>query len=122
MEETNSLDDFGGNEKLPNATASLVLGIISIATCFLYGVPGIICGVIAIILFNKDKKLYTSNPGKYQISSYNNAKAGFICGIIGLSLGSLVLLYFILVFAFVGSILTSPVFQDAMRDASQSGY
>lgn len=49
---------FTGEKTLPNATATLVLGIISIVTCWLYGVPGLICGIIALVLFAKDKKIY----------------------------------------------------------------
>ena len=95
MEETNSLDDFNGNQKLPNATATLVLGIISIALCWAAGIPGIICGIIAIVLYRKDKKLYDAAPSKYVEASFKNAKAGFICGIIGLSFSALYLIYYI---------------------------
>ncbi len=36
--------------------ASMVLGICSIVTCCLYGVPGIICGIIACIFAKKEKR------------------------------------------------------------------
>lgn len=36
--------------------ASMVLGICSIVTCCLYGVPGIICGIIACIFAKKRKR------------------------------------------------------------------
>ncbi len=84
-------------EQLPNATAILVLGIISIATCWLYGIFGIIFGIIAIVLHSKAKATYLSNKAKYE-QSYKNAKAGFICGIIGLSLSVLFLIYVIVIF------------------------
>lgn len=79
---------------VPNATASLVLGIISIVTCWLYGIPGIVCGIIAVVLHQKDKKLHMTNPAKYD-SSFKTSKAGFICGIVGLSLSALWLIWFV---------------------------
>jgi hypothetical protein len=39
------------NAQLPNATATLVLGILSIVVCF-------ICGIIALVISNKDIALY----------------------------------------------------------------
>ena len=42
-------------QSLPNATAVLVLGILSLLTCICYGLPGIICGIIALILYAKVK-------------------------------------------------------------------
>lgn len=89
-------------QALPNATAVLVLGIISIVGCFLYGVPGIVCGIIAIALHKKDKMLYESNPDAYEVS-YKNSKAGLVCGIIGLSLSVAYLLILVLALASVFS-------------------
>lgn len=106
MEETldtqNQSALYGGQKILPNATATLVLGIISIATCWLYGLPGVITGIIALVLHAKDKKLYLSDPMGYA-ASYKNANAGKVCAIIGLSLSGLFFLYVIVVFAFLGT-------------------
>ena len=90
--------DYGGNNNLPNANATLVLGIISIVGCFMYGVPGFICGVIALSLHGKDKRLYNSNPQRYE-NSFKNAKAGFVCAVIGTSLSAIFVLVLILAFA-----------------------
>lgn len=79
---------------LPNATAVLALGIISIIGCFCYGIVGLICGIIAIVLANKDLRLYNSDPYAYTPSSYSNIKTGRTCAIIGLSMSAL---YFIVV-------------------------
>lgn len=110
MEEKNDLLDpgmnnnnVGGGKVLPNSTAALVLGICSIVTCWLYAVPGVACGIIAIVLFNKDKKRFIENPGTYLQSSYNNGKAGMICGIIGLCLSVLFLIYIIVILSIVSS-------------------
>ena len=98
---------IGMQPTLPNATAALVLGIISIPTCISYGIPGLACGIIAIILGSKAIKLYKANPGIYNLSSFNNANAGKICGIIGVSISALFLLYVIIVVVFVGAAMTS---------------
>ena len=82
--------ETSSNEKeLPNATAVLALGIISIVGCFLYGVPGLICGIIALSLHKKDKEIYASAPALYE-TSFKNSKGGFICAIIGTSLSGIV--------------------------------
>jgi hypothetical protein len=73
-------------QPLPNATAVLVLGIVSIVGCFCYGVIGIICGIIALVLASKSKKMYEANPEAYTEGSYKNMNAGRICAIIGLIL------------------------------------
>jgi len=109
-EEFDNLDEFevsASPAALPNATAVLVLGILSIVTCWLYGIPGIIMGIIAIVLHKKNKTLYLSNKTKYE-QSFKNSKAGFICGIIGLCLSVLMIIYFIVVVLFVaGAIATA---------------
>lgn len=89
-------------QNLPNATAVLVLGILSIVLCFCYGVIGIILGVIALIMAGKDMKLYQANPDMYTESSFKNIKTGRICAIIGLSLSVLYLVYVIVIFSTVG--------------------
>jgi M penetrans paralogue family 26 len=94
---------------LPNATAVLVLGIISIVGCFCYGIIGLICAIIALILAKKDSVLYNSNPGAYMEGSYSNLKAGRVCAIIGLSLSALYLIAIIIAIATVGfAILSDP--------------
>ncbi|SNR16369.1 CCC motif membrane protein [Tenacibaculum jejuense] len=70
--------------KLPNATTVLVLGILSILACCCYGVPGILLGVVALILHKKDKDLYLSNPNVY--TNYSNLNTGFILSIVGIIL------------------------------------
>lgn len=100
---------YGIQQPLPNATAVLVLGIVSIVGCFCYGVVGLICGVIAIILAKKDLALYHANPTGYTPGSYNNVKTGRICAIIGLSLSALYVIAVIVTLLTVGTaILTNP--------------
>lgn len=104
IDSKSTQSNYVREKNLPNSTAVLVLGIISIVTCWLYGLPGVICGIIAMVLFNKDKKLYEENPEIYR-SSYKNAKAGQICAIIGVSLSGLMLIYFAFVLVFLGTFI-----------------
>ena len=78
---------------LPNATATLVLGILSIVVCF-------ICGIIALVISNKDVALYKANPELYAEGSYNSIKAGRICAIIGIALQVIGLIIYIVMIAF----------------------
>lgn len=96
-----------GQVNLPNATAVLVLGIISIATCWCYAIPGLACGIIALILGGKAMKMYNENPQMYTQKSYNNTKAGRICAIIGTILSGLYLVYVIVILAFYGAMISS---------------
>lgn len=113
MTDLDMLDSGSGKDgfpaTLPYATACLVLGIISIATCWLYGVPGLVCGIIAIALHQKDKRMYVANKEKYE-QSFKSSRAGFICGIIGLSLSALMVIYFIFAFFVLASVLGSSRF------------
>jgi sugar phosphate permease len=96
-----------GRPELPNATAILVLGIISIVGCFCYGTVGLICGIIAMVLASKAKKLVEINPDMYSEGSVKNMKAGRTCAIIGLILSALCLLFFIAYLVFFGTVLMS---------------
>jgi len=87
---------------LPNATVVLVLGIVSIPTCCCYGIVGIICGIIALVLAKSATDLYVSNPGKYTEGSYKNMNAGKICAWIGIVLSLIYLLFVIWFIATVG--------------------
>jgi hypothetical protein len=103
-----------GMRPLPNATAVLVLGIVSIALCWCYGIVGIISGIIALVLAKKDTALYNASPDFYTQGSYNNLKAGKICAIIGLILSALILIYMIFILVVFGTaILNNP--QDFLK-------
>ncbi|MNK12914.1 hypothetical protein D3C87_309920 [compost metagenome] len=113
MTDLDVLDSRSGKDgfpsSLPYATACLVLGIISIATCWIYGVPGVVCGIIAIVLHMKDRRIYLSDKEKYE-HSFKTSKAGLICGIIGLSISAFMLIYFIFVFFVMASVLGAARF------------
>lgn len=104
-----------GQVPIPNATGVLVLGILSIVLCMCYGIVGIILGIIALVLSGKGNALYKENPSRYTLSSYNNLKAGKICAIIGTILSVLMLVYFIVIIAFIGAASGGAIFQQIMK-------
>ena len=89
----------GMQQDVPNATVVLVLGICSIVICAL----GPILGVIGLVLSGGAKRTYEANPSMYKESSYKNLSAGRICSIIGLCIGVLVWIYYIVVFVFLAT-------------------
>lgn len=87
-------ENFNNNlvNKLPNAQTVLILGIISIVgTCCCTGLVGLVCGLIGLSKYNKDKILYDANPTAY--SDFNNLNTGRILCIIGAVLGGLQIAY-----------------------------
>jgi len=113
MEEQNpqSTNPQGGytpppvQQQLPNATTVLVLGILSlIFICPYISLIGIVLGILALVFAAKDQALYTQNPSKYALSSYNNMKAGRVCAIIGLCIATLT---FIITILFIIGIIAS---------------
>ena len=104
------------NQKLPNATAVLVLGILSILFCWCYGIVGIILSIIAIVLARKDMALYNAEPQKY--TNYGNLNAGRIMAMIGLFLNIIFIAYMIWVLNYIGfeNLGDPEKLQDIMRD------
>ncbi len=99
-QQQNIQSKFITKPDLPSATAILVLGIISIASFWCYGIVGIITGIIALAISGTPKRLYNENPGKYSESSFKNLNAGRITAIIGLALSCIwvvVILIYVLV-------------------------
>jgi hypothetical protein len=88
------------NQKLPNATTSLILGIISIVTCCCYGIIGLPLGIAAVVLANKAKKIYLEAPENY--TNYSNASTGKVLGIIGIILNALYLIMVIIAISIFG--------------------
>ena len=90
-------------QNLPNSSAILTLGILSILTICCCGsfIPTVFA-VIALAMADKPLQLYKLNPNQYTYSSYNNIKTGKICAIIGLVLSILVLIIFIINMVFNG--------------------
>ena len=105
---------FGAQAALPNSSAVLVLGILSIVFSilfFCYFVPaviGLVLGIIALSMSGSSMRKYNEAPQMYSLPSYNNLKAGKICAIIGLSISGLVILLVLIAvifyFAAIGSL------------------
>ena len=90
-------------QKLPHSQSSLILGIISIVTaCCCWGLPGIILGFIGMNEAKKAKALHDENPEMYD--GVNNANTGKITSIIGLVLGVIILVSYIIFIISVGGI------------------
>lgn len=94
-------------QPLPNATGILVLGILSIVTCCVAALPGVVLGIIALVMSGKSKALYAESPEKYTLSSFKNMNAGRICAIIGTIISSLYLVYLIIYIVFLGAVAGS---------------
>ena len=87
-------------QQLPNATATLVLGICSLVFgCFFVG---LVCGIIGLIISGKSVNLYRINPAGY--TGYASLNAGRIMCIIGLVLAALSILGYIVSILFVGAV------------------
>ena len=57
------MGDFDGERKdLPNATAALVLGALSLVFCWCYGIIGLVLGILAVVLAAAPRKAYLENP------------------------------------------------------------
>lgn len=102
QQESNNLQNQGGEQPvvkqdLPNSTAVLVLGIISIILFCCYGI-GLILSIIALVLASKDLNRYMQDPAMYSENSYKNLKIGRITAIIGLVLSGVYLAWVIYFF------------------------
>ena len=102
-----------GQQNLPNSTVSLVLGILALPACCFYGIFGLIFGIIAWVLGAGDIKKYRLNPGMYTESSFKNANAGKICGMIATILSALMIIFFVL--AIAGAITNPSIYDEILK-------
>ena len=107
------------NQTVPNSTAVLVLGILSIVLCWCYGIVGIALGIIALVLASKGKEALQSKPEIYSMSSINNLKAGKICAIIGLSLSALTILYMLFMVLFYGALFSALPWEEMIDESKR---
>lgn len=74
-------------KKLPNATAVLILGILSVPTCFCYGIIGLVLSIVALVLAHGDQKLLNDDrDGVYR--NYSTLVVGRVFASIGLVLSA----------------------------------
>lgn len=98
-------------KQLPNATATLVLGILSIVFSCCYGLIGLIVGIIALAISGNAKKMYEANPSEYQ--GYENLRAGRIMAIVGIVLSALFILFIIVYVVILGYAFSFAELQEA---------
>jgi hypothetical protein len=105
LQETDYNNVF--HQNLPNSRTVLVLGVLSIVfSSWYFFIVGITLSILALVLANRDLSLYYTNKAQYTLNSYNNLKAGRVCAIIGLAVGILFFIFFILIL--VGIFVTWP--------------
>ncbi len=89
------------------ATAALVLGILSLVGVFCYGVPSLIIGPIAIYLGLHSRNRIRASGGA--LGGHGLAMAGWICGVVGVVLGALYVSIFVGIIALtMWAALNSP--------------
>jgi len=101
----------------PNATAVLVLGILSIPACCCY-CSGLIFAVIALLLARKSQTACRQIPELFTESSQKNLNAGVVCAWIGLALSLIYLMLIIAMIAIFGlAAMQDPVLlQEKIRE------
>ena len=104
LENENVLDNM--QYPVKKAAATLVLGILAIVSCVLYGIPSIILGIIALSISSNSKSEYLADPSQYDRSSYNQLNAGRVCAIVGISLS---VLFWIILVIFINIIKTKLI-------------
>ncbi len=87
-------------QKLPNTTGILILGVLSILTCCCYGVIGLPLGIAGLVMANKAKKVYNLSPESY--TGYSNVSTGRILSIIGIILNVLFIVFIIVMISYIG--------------------
>ena len=81
---------------LPNSSAALVLGILSLVSLCCCSFIGLVLAIIGVTLGNRAESMYYQLPGVYSEASYKNANAGKICSIIGLVLNAISVLMIVM--------------------------
>lgn len=82
-------------QDLPNASAILILGILSLVFCL--STLGLVLGIIALVMANTQRKVYFRSPGEYTETSFKNVNTGRICSIIAIWIAAVIFLFFMLV-------------------------
>ncbi|XAL98792.1 DUF4190 domain-containing protein [Phycisphaeraceae bacterium D3-23] len=91
-----SLKPTAPNASPGSAVAALVLGIAAIVSCMFYGLPAVVCGILAVYFASRADSMM--NSGQYSNQGRGMATAGRICGWIGLGLG---LVYMVLIVIYI---------------------
>jgi hypothetical protein len=96
-----------GHLTLPNSSPVLMLGIASIALCWIFGFISLIFAIISLVLASGAEKEYARNSQLYTPASYQNMRTGRLCAIIGLCLGLISFLILVFWMVFFGAMMFS---------------
>jgi len=77
-------NSYGPQRTSGLAIASMVLGIVSIPICAFYGLPSLVCGILAVVFANRAEAQILAQQASP--SSLGMIKAGRICGWVGIAL------------------------------------
>jgi hypothetical protein len=91
-------------QPLPNSSATLVLGILSVVLGCGFG---FILGIIGLVLSKEGKTLYFQNPDKF--TGYSNLNAGRILCIIGIVMGSLAIVILLTILTIGSAVISSLI-------------
>jgi hypothetical protein len=90
-------------EMLPYALPAMIIGIVSLVVfCYM----GWIMAIVGLNLWKKAKAEWDANPGKYSLTSFKMANAGRICSTIGIIVGLVAMVYWVVYFIFIIGIAT----------------
>jgi hypothetical protein len=95
---------------IPNSQGILITGIFSLVVticCFGIGVIGLALGIVAVVLSSKALEMYRQNPDAYTEGSYKNVNGGRVCGIIGIVVNGVMILFGIIYLLVAGAALTT---------------
>ncbi|MFA5325947.1 MAG: CCC motif membrane protein [Bacteroidales bacterium] len=91
-------------KQLPNATSSLVLGILSV---IFSGLIGLILGIIGLCISSKGMKEYIDNPDSFY--GYGQLNSGRILSIIGIAKNVITIVVLIIIFAIFGAAILASI-------------
>lgn len=93
-------------QNLPNAAATLVLGICSIVFGCVY--LGLILGIVGLAISGSSVRAYRTNPEQWE--GFGMLNAGRIMSIIGIVITSLWIVWVVIVMLFVGTAASMSAF------------
>lgn len=104
--------------ELPNAKAGFTLGLIGLIVSFIcccgISLIGLVLSIIGFVKSNGAIKLYEANPSSYDEAMYKKAKTGKILSIIGIIVGGIFFIIFLISLAMNG-VSSMMDYQEMMR-------
>ncbi|MEM7163342.1 MAG: CCC motif membrane protein [Bacteroidota bacterium] len=111
-----SRDNLGIPEKRSDINASKVLGIVSAVTsvicCFFYGIPGLVTGIIGLVIAGQAKKKYSITPRGLDQRELSDLKLAKTLSIVGIVISGLTLLFIVVYFVGVFSLAAGEIMNE----------